>query len=74
MRHDEHKVTDRGSALSLLTNSIDSGEFLTGLLYVAPERPDFIDMQQMTDTPVCRLPDEKLRPSREKLAEIMKTI
>src|SRR3954468_3132606 len=74
LRHDEHKVTDRGSALNLLIESQDRDEFLTGLIYVAPNRPDFVSMQQMTDTPLALLPDEQLRPSRETLAEIMETI
>jgi len=74
LRHDEHKVTDRNSAMRLLAESADRGEFLTGLLYVAPERPNFVDMQGMTDTPLARLSDDDLRPSRETLQEIMATI
>src|SRR3954454_10563534 len=53
LRHDEHKVTDRGSALKLLLDSQERDEFLTGLLYVAPNRPDFVTMQEMTDTPLA---------------------
>src|SRR5262249_13401562 len=74
LRHDEHKVTDRASALRLLTESQDRNEFLTGLIYVAPDRPDFVSMQEMTDTPLAHLPDELLRPSRETLNKIMETI
>ena len=74
LRHDEHKVTDRVSAMTLLSESSDRGEFLTGLLYVAPEKPNYVDMQLMTDVPLCRLPDDSLRPSREALEAIMGTI
>ena len=74
LRHEEHKVTDRASALRLLIESQDRDEFLTGLIYVAPERPDFVTQQEMTDTPLALLPDEALRPSRETLEEIMATI
>jgi 2-oxoglutarate ferredoxin oxidoreductase subunit beta len=74
LRHDEHKVTDRGSALALLAESADRGEFLTGLIYVDPERPSFLDQQQMTDTPLALLPDDVLRPSRATLEEIMAKI
>ncbi len=74
LRHDEHKVTDRVSAMRLLAESNDRGEFLTGLLYLDPERPNYVDMQAMTDTPLSQLPDEALRPSRETLAAIMTTI
>jgi 2-oxoglutarate ferredoxin oxidoreductase subunit beta len=74
LRHDEHAVTDRKSAMRLLAESAESGEFLTGLIYVSPERPNYVDMQHMDDTPLCRLPDESLRPSRETLQSIMATI
>ena len=74
LRHDEHKVTDRGSALRLLSESEEKGEFLTGLIYLDPSRPNVIDMQRMSDTPLSLLPDDALRPSRETLETIMKTI
>lgn len=74
LRHDEHKVTDRGSASRLLIESQERNEFLTGLIYVAPERPDFVTQQNMVDTPLALLPDEALRPSRETLEKIMETI
>jgi 2-oxoglutarate/2-oxoacid ferredoxin oxidoreductase subunit beta len=74
LRHDEHKVTDRGSALHLLSESQERGEFLTGLIYVDPKRPNVVDMQTMSDTPLALLSDEALRPSRETLEKIMKTI
>ncbi|GAC1468821.1 MAG: 2-oxoacid:ferredoxin oxidoreductase subunit beta [Isosphaeraceae bacterium] len=74
LRHDEHKVTDRASAVKLLIDSQDRSEFLTGLLYLDPDRPNFVDMQNMTDTPLAQLGDEVLRPSRETLEAIMTTI
>lgn len=74
LRHGEHKVTDKGSAIRLLSESHESGEFLTGLVYLAPEKKDFVSLQEMPDTPLVHLPDEVLRPSREKLAEIMATV
>jgi 2-oxoglutarate ferredoxin oxidoreductase subunit beta len=74
LRHDEHKVTDRSSAIRLLLDSQERDEFLTGLIYVAPDRPDFVSMQQMVDTPLALLKDEQLRPSRETLESIMTTI
>jgi 2-oxoglutarate/2-oxoacid ferredoxin oxidoreductase subunit beta len=74
LRHDEHKVTDRSSALRLLSESEATGEFLTGMIYLDPSRPNYVDMQTITDTPLARLPDEALRPSRETLESIMATI
>ena len=74
LRHNEHKVGDRVSAMRLLAESADRGEFLTGLLYLDPKRPNFVDMQDMTETPVVHLPDDALRPSRETLESILATI
>jgi 2-oxoglutarate ferredoxin oxidoreductase subunit beta len=74
LRHGEHKVTDRVSAVRLLSESNDRNEFLTGLIYLDPQRPEFVEMQDMVDTPLAQLPDEALRPSRETLASILTTI
>jgi len=74
LRHDEHKVTDKGSAIRLLEESEQKGEFLTGMLYLNPSRPNYVDMQNMVDTPLSQLPNEVLRPSRETLEAIMTTI
>ena len=60
--------------MRLLIESQDRGEFLTGLIYVDPERPDFVDLQEMSDTPLARLPDADLRPGPEVLGEILATI
>ena len=67
-------MTDRSSAIRLLLDSQERDEFLTGLIYVAPDRPDFVTMQQMVDTPLALLKDEQLRPSRETLESILTTI
>ncbi len=74
LRHDEHRVLDRASAIRLLIESQERSEFLTGLIYVAPERSDFVTAQTLHDTPLALLPDEALRPSREALETIMETI
>ena len=74
LRHEEHEVTDRVSALRLLIESQRTQRVPHRLVYVDPKRPDFVTMQEMTDTPLALLPDEALRPSRETLAKIMETI
>jgi 2-oxoglutarate ferredoxin oxidoreductase subunit beta len=74
LSHQDHDVTDRGSALKLLEQSQRNGEFLTGLIYVNENRTDFISRLNMSDPPLALLPDESLRPSPEVLAKIMETI
>jgi 2-oxoglutarate ferredoxin oxidoreductase subunit beta len=74
LRHEEHKVTDRSSAIRLLLDSQQRNEFLTGLIYVDPSKPDFVTLQNMVETPLAQLPDESLRPPREALESIMATV
>jgi 2-oxoglutarate ferredoxin oxidoreductase subunit beta len=74
LRHTEHNVTDKTSAMKLVLDSQEKNEFITGLLYVAPEQPDFVTAQGMCDTPLVHLPESRLRPAPEVLAKIMETI
>ncbi len=71
LSHSEHDVKDRASAMRLLVESQEKGEFLTGLMYVNTQRPDFVGLQSMTDTPLAFLPDSALKPGPEMLEEIM---
>ncbi len=64
-------MTSRSSALDLILDSQARDEFITGLLYVNPDRPDFTATLNMTDTPLAHLPDEALRPGPEVLDQIM---
>src|SRR4051794_36471753 len=71
LRHEEHDVTDRGSALRLLEESHRKNEFLTGLLYLDAKRKDYVTLQNMTDTPLALMTQEELRPSEAALKKIM---
>jgi 2-oxoglutarate ferredoxin oxidoreductase subunit beta len=74
LNHEEHNVTDKISALRLMEESQQKGEFLTGLIYVNSKRRDFVSMQNMVPTPLALLPDDVLRPSKDVLEKIMETI
>jgi len=74
LNHEEHDVTSRGSAIGLLEQSQRKDEFLTGLLYVEPKRPDFLATLNTVETPLALLAEETLRPKPEVLAKIMETI
>jgi 2-oxoglutarate ferredoxin oxidoreductase subunit beta len=71
LAHEEHAVTDRASACRLLIESNQRGEFLTGLIHVDTDRPDFLTQQNLTPTPLSHLPDDLLRPGPEVLQELM---
>jgi len=46
------------------------GKFLTGLIFIDEERPDFSEMEMLGETPLAFLTDSELRPSKEALDEI----
>ena len=71
LSHVEHNVLDKSSAVNLLMKSQALGEFLTGLLYVAPDAPDFVARQKLVPEPLALLPDDRLRPGPEALAKVM---
>jgi 2-oxoglutarate ferredoxin oxidoreductase subunit beta len=48
-----------------------SDEVLTGILYIDQDSPTLIDKLKMLEEPLATLPQEKVRPSREALAQIM---
>jgi 2-oxoglutarate ferredoxin oxidoreductase subunit beta len=55
----------------MLQRCQESGEFLTGLIYVNEQKPDFLTQLQMVDDPLATLPQERTQPSPEDLKEIM---
>ncbi|MDA2928328.1 2-oxoacid:ferredoxin oxidoreductase subunit beta [Acidobacteria bacterium AH-259-O06] len=67
----DYNPTDRDAALRMLNETRDSGEFLTGLIYVNPVAENFLDLLNLPDTALAALPQEKLRPGREALEEAM---
>jgi 2-oxoglutarate ferredoxin oxidoreductase subunit beta len=74
LRHEEHKVTDPGSAVRLLMESQAKNEFLTGLIYVDPKKSDFVTIQNMVDKPLAQLSDEELRPPQEVLDKLLAAV
>ncbi len=63
--------TDRLEALRRLEVARQNNELITGLVYINPNRPSMAEVSNLVETPLSELPEEKLRPSREALAEIM---
>ena len=58
----------------MLRRCYDSGEFLTGLIYVNEEKPDFLTLLNMVDEPLATLPQERVQPSASDLEKIMKEL
>jgi 2-oxoglutarate ferredoxin oxidoreductase subunit beta len=63
--------TDRAKALARLSEAHVKGETLTGLLFIDPAAPTFLDLLALDERPLATLPDEVVRPSREALDQLM---
>ncbi len=70
----DYNARSKPDALRLIRDANAKGEFLTGLLYVEPDKPDFTDVLNMHDEPLCSLLPDRVRPSREALEEIMESL
>jgi len=57
--------------LNTLRKCQDSNEFLTGLIYINEQKPDFMTLLNVTDGSLATLPQERTQPSQSDLQEIM---
>lgn len=64
-------VTSRVKALTVLEESRQKNEVLTGVFYVNPAEKDFIEALNLGDQPLANLPEETTRPPKAVLDEIM---
>jgi len=71
---ENYDPTSRLNALTRLTEAHGRGEVLTGVFYVNPEAPSFLDMLNMTDQPLATLPESVTRPGREVLEAAMEEL
>src|SRR5512140_1913643 len=67
----DYDATNKAMARKVLHESAARGEFATGLIYVEPSKPDFLTQLNVVDEPLASLPEERVRPSREALEQIM---
>ncbi len=66
--------SDRVRAVSRLMDSVTKDEVLTGVLFVDPKAPTFVDTLGISDAPLATLPEEKVRPPRAVLDEIVASL
>ena len=71
---EEYDPKNRIEAIHRLNAAHEKGEVLTGVFYVNPTAPSFIDLLNMTDEPLATLPESRVRPSREALEEAMEEL
>ncbi len=71
---ENYDPTNRIEALHRLNQSHEKGEVLTGVFYVNPKAPNFIDLLNITDHPLATLPESVVRPGREVLEAAMEEL
>ncbi|MGA7616820.1 MAG: 2-oxoacid:ferredoxin oxidoreductase subunit beta [Thermoanaerobaculia bacterium] len=71
---EEYDPSDSLAALGRLHQAHEAGEVLTGLVYLQPEKPSFLDLLNLTESPLAHLAAEDARPPREALDEIMREL
>ena len=67
----EYDPTDKINAVHRIMESHKADEMLTGVFYVNTEAPTFLELLNMTETPLSQLPESTLRPSKSALDTIM---
>jgi 2-oxoglutarate/2-oxoacid ferredoxin oxidoreductase subunit beta len=70
----EYDATNRIMAIQRLLEAHERQEVLTGVLYVNPEAPTFVDLLNVTEQPLATLPESITKPSREVLEQCMEEL
>jgi 2-oxoglutarate ferredoxin oxidoreductase subunit beta len=71
--HESYDPTDKAESLKTLMTAQETGEVLTGVFYINTQKPHFTELLHMVDEPLATLPQERVRPSRESLEQIMES-
>jgi 2-oxoglutarate ferredoxin oxidoreductase subunit beta len=66
--------SDRARAVARLLATARGGEVLTGVLFVDPKAPSFVDALSLVDEPLATLPEERVRPPRAALDAIVESL
>jgi 2-oxoglutarate ferredoxin oxidoreductase subunit beta len=61
---EDYDPTDKLAAHRLLHETARRGEFATGVIYIEPDKDDFLDTLNLVDEPLAFLPTERTRPPK----------
>ncbi len=68
----DYDPTDKMNAFRTLEEARQNQQFITGLIYInQQERPDLHELLHVPETPLVHLTEDKLRPSRAALEDVM---
>jgi 2-oxoglutarate/2-oxoacid ferredoxin oxidoreductase subunit beta len=71
---EDYDPTDRIKAITRLNEAHETGEALTGVFYVNPKAPSFVDLLNITEQPLATLSESVVRPGREVLEQVMEEL
>jgi 2-oxoglutarate ferredoxin oxidoreductase subunit beta len=71
---ESYDPTDKLAAMRVLHETARRGEFATGIIYIEPDRDDFLRQLNVVDEPLATLPLERTRPPKAALDEIMESL
>ncbi len=72
--HRDYDPSDKANALELLAKARDERLFLTGLLYMGKGQAPMVEQKNLVDEPLATLPQSRVRPSPEVLAQVMESL
>ncbi|MGH9603752.1 MAG: 2-oxoacid:ferredoxin oxidoreductase subunit beta [Terriglobales bacterium] len=71
---DDYDPTNRIEAIRTVLEAHANHEVLTGVFYVEPRKPNFLDLLHLTEKPLVTLQPDELRPPRTALDEVMEEL
>jgi 2-oxoglutarate ferredoxin oxidoreductase subunit beta len=66
----DYDPCDRAEAMRVLEEANAKQWLLTGLIYINPNQPSLMDIYNLTETPLNRLPEYRLRPSSDSIQKV----
>jgi 2-oxoglutarate ferredoxin oxidoreductase subunit beta len=66
----DYNPTHRWEALRMLEEAQRENQLMTGLIFVEPQKPSFIETYNLVDTPLNRLTEADLRPAPATIADV----
>jgi len=71
LSHDEHDPNDRLAAFKLIEDGHQTGQLITGLLYVREDAADLVEHEKLPARPLRDFGEEELRLTREQFDQLM---
>ena len=71
---DDYDPADAMQALTRLWSAHSSGQLLTGIFHLRPEKTSFLKLLNLTDRPLALMTEAEARPPRSALDEIMQEL